>query len=331
VDKALWKYGLCAITGQISTTGIGGLATGGGFGLLTHRYGWMVDNILAAEIVLASGKIVMASTRENPDLFSTILVGARHLGVVTRFKFRAFNLPSSVISNGIYFWDITNDSNIVKKGLAALRKMSQITAFVVVATPPVFGGKTVLGIHLVTFGNLELAKTKLNFLKKEIGHSPLDEASLAERTWPEVNSAIDFLAPYPSYWYTKSFDMLDNENVISKVVDTFVAGKPGNIGYAFDYMSGAGLSNSSRAFGRNENYYMNVMFAFLPTDSKEAEGAIAEARKYFQTTSEKAKDVILPSSYSNFDERAISNAPESLKKLKETKANLDPNNFFESL
>ena len=69
VDHATHAFGLAVPSGIISTTGVAGLTLGGGMGYLTRRYGLTIDNLLAVEMVLADGRFVTASAKENSDLF----------------------------------------------------------------------------------------------------------------------------------------------------------------------------------------------------------------------------------------------------------------------
>lgn len=69
VDEEAEKYGLATVGGTVNHTGVGGLTLGGGYGYLSGRYGLTIDNLLSVDIVLASGEQVVASERENADLF----------------------------------------------------------------------------------------------------------------------------------------------------------------------------------------------------------------------------------------------------------------------
>src|ERR1700757_439759 len=51
----LGKAGVAAATGTEGTVGLVGATLGGGFGLLTRGFGMASDNLLAAEVVVASG------------------------------------------------------------------------------------------------------------------------------------------------------------------------------------------------------------------------------------------------------------------------------------
>jgi FAD/FMN-containing dehydrogenase len=88
VDHATHLFGLAVPSGIISTTGVAGLTLGGGLGYLTRRYGLTIDNLLAVEMVLADGRLVTVSAKENSDLFWAVRGGGGNFGVVTSFLFQ---------------------------------------------------------------------------------------------------------------------------------------------------------------------------------------------------------------------------------------------------
>ncbi|MDI4236247.1 FAD-binding oxidoreductase [Bradyrhizobium sp. 31Argb] len=87
-------YGLAVVAGSVSSVGIAGLTLGGGYGPLIGRFGLAIDNMLAAEIVLADGRIVHADTETNADLFWALCGGGGNFGVVTAMRHRVHELPS---------------------------------------------------------------------------------------------------------------------------------------------------------------------------------------------------------------------------------------------
>jgi len=61
-DAEVQKHGLATPVGINSTTGIAGLTLGGGFGWLTRKYGFTIDNLLSAEVVTVDGKKLKAGS-----------------------------------------------------------------------------------------------------------------------------------------------------------------------------------------------------------------------------------------------------------------------------
>jgi FAD/FMN-containing dehydrogenase len=79
-----------------ATVGIGGQALGGGLGLLGRSRGLTSDQVVAAEVVLADGRVVECDEQRHEDLFWALRgAGALGLGVVTRLTLRTLPEPAA--------------------------------------------------------------------------------------------------------------------------------------------------------------------------------------------------------------------------------------------
>ncbi|MFU8773492.1 MAG: FAD-binding oxidoreductase [Anaerolineales bacterium] len=102
LDRATEPYGLATTGGRVSTTGVGGYTLGGGDGWLARKMGLACDNLLAVELVTASGELVNASENENPDLFWALHGGGGNFGIATSFTFRLHEMPT--VTAALLFW-----------------------------------------------------------------------------------------------------------------------------------------------------------------------------------------------------------------------------------
>ncbi len=135
--KATAEHGLTTGFGDAGSVGLGGLTLGGGVGYLVRKYGMTIDNLLAAEIVTADGKILQVNADENPDLFWAIRGGGGNFGVVTRFKFKLQPVNNGV--GGMLILPATPETitSFVKLADQAPEELSTI-ANVMVAPPMPF-------------------------------------------------------------------------------------------------------------------------------------------------------------------------------------------------
>lgn len=90
VFTTLEPLGVMITGGRSSTVGVGGLTLGGGISYFSAEHGLVCDNVLEFEVVLADSRIVTASGTSNADLFAVLKGGGSNFGIVTNFKFPAF-------------------------------------------------------------------------------------------------------------------------------------------------------------------------------------------------------------------------------------------------
>ncbi|MCI0614430.1 FAD-dependent oxidoreductase, partial [bacterium] len=81
-DAATQLHALATPVGINSTTGIAGLTLGGGFGWLTRKYAFTIDNLISADVITADGNKRQVNEKDNADLFWAIRGGGGNFGVV---------------------------------------------------------------------------------------------------------------------------------------------------------------------------------------------------------------------------------------------------------
>jgi FAD/FMN-containing dehydrogenase len=103
VYDALAAHDLTIAAGCGPTVGIAGLVLGGGLGILGRRHGLTCDQLLAARVVLADGRVVDCDQHHEPELFWALRgAGGGNFGVVTSLAFRT--LPAGAATSFHLRW-----------------------------------------------------------------------------------------------------------------------------------------------------------------------------------------------------------------------------------
>ena len=135
-DREAQAFGLATPVGINSTTGIAGLTLGGGFGWISRRYGLTVDNLIAADVVTADGKLLRASATESPGLFWAIRGGGGNFGVVTSFEYRLHPVGPEVMAGLIIFPQDNARTLLRQYRKITARAPRELTAWVVLRKAP---------------------------------------------------------------------------------------------------------------------------------------------------------------------------------------------------
>jgi FAD/FMN-containing dehydrogenase len=211
VDHAAWAFGLATPGGVLSTTGVAGLGLGGGFGYLTRRFGLVVDNFRAMDVVTADGRLVHASDDENEDLFWALRGGGGNFGVVTRFELQLHDVPA--MYGGPIFYPAAAAEQVLRfyrDFIAdAPREMSAFFAFHE-APPAPFVPEPLVGhkacaIVAAWTGPTDQAEAAVKPIR-EAGPVALDLAGPIP--YPALNSMFDALLPHGLHHYWKA-DFVD--------------------------------------------------------------------------------------------------------------------------
>jgi FAD/FMN-containing dehydrogenase len=67
---------------------------GGGHSLLQGQFGYALDNLVSARVVLADGSLVEASASKNSDLFWALRGAGHNFGIVTSYVVNAYDIKT---------------------------------------------------------------------------------------------------------------------------------------------------------------------------------------------------------------------------------------------
>ncbi len=336
IDRATEPFGLAVPMGVVSGTGIAGLTLGGGVGWLTRRYGLTIDNLVSAEVVLATGERVRASEVERPDLFWGLRGGGGNFGVVTEFVFRAFPLGPEVFA-GTLIYERPRWADTLRAFVAwTADAPDDVTTLVTFMVPPADWelGDRVLMFLGFTWAGADRREGEAVIDRLQAACAP-DTAVLDPVRWVAFQSAFDSAMPkgVRAYWRNASFERLD-DTTIGTLVEH--CAELTSVGTAADlhHMGGAygRVPDDATPFpNRAAQFWLNI-YGFWPDAADDAANTA-----WVKRFSDGMRPHAMAGQYVNFlgheDDDARQKAlaaygPAKLERLIAVKRRYDPENLF---
>ena len=207
VDHATHVFSLAVPSGIISTTGVGGLTLGGGLGYLTRKYGLAIDNLIAADVVLADGRLVTANESRNADLLWALRGGGGNFGVVTSFVFKTHPIHTDYA--GPMLWELDQAPEVMQWYREFIKEAPDdiygFFAFLIVPPGPPFPehlhNKHMCGVVWCYTGPLEQAEETFKPIRRQF---PPALDFVGPIPHPALQSMFDALYPPGMQWYWKA-------------------------------------------------------------------------------------------------------------------------------
>jgi FAD/FMN-containing dehydrogenase len=198
-------HGLATTGGVVSTTGIAGLTLGGGEGWLMGKYGLTIDNLLAVEVVTATGEVVTASREENQDLFWALRGGGGNFGIATSFEYQAH--PVSTVHGG----PVVHPARRAREALGFYRELTQtapdeLTVYFSLFADPAAPGEKLAAMIACHCGDPATAEADLKPLRQ---FGPPAADLIQPMPYPVINTLNDAGYPKGAFNYWKSAFLTD--------------------------------------------------------------------------------------------------------------------------
>lgn len=337
IDRETQLHGLVTPGGYVSETGLAGFTLGGGFGYLTRRFGWTVDNLLEIEIVTADGQVRWASREENEDLFWAIRGAGHNLGVVTAFTYRLHDV-GPMVYGGLIAWPFERADEV----LEAYREFTaqaprELTVFLLLRrappapfVPEEWHGELICAMAVSYSGDLDDTEEVLAPIRS-IGDPVFD--ILKEQPYTQLQSYLDATQPKGNHYYWKTeFAAELSDDLLSTMRDLAAENPIPGGQLVFAHIGGAlnEYDEDDGAVGNRDAQYVYMAAGMWPSADSEGEAHRAWVRKAW----EQFRPYSTGGNYINFqtadeDENRIrATYGENFERLVEVKKKYDPENLF---
>jgi len=328
LNRETQAHGLAVTGGVISTTGIAGLTLGGGLGWLMGKHGLALDNLVAADVVLASGEIVQASEKEHPDLFWALRGGGGNFGVVPWFEYRLH--PVGPMTSGLVAHPFDRARDVLRFYRDVTRSLpDELTLFSGLLHAPDGSGTKLAAIVVCHAGSLEDGAKAVAPVKR-FGSPVMDVIGPA--SYEATNTMLD--AGFPrgalNYWKATFLTGL-SDAAIDTMIEGFRECPSPMSGLVLEHFHGAvtRVGPTETAFPHRGKAH-NLVIAGEWLDPADSARNIAWVRRMFDAMQPHAARA----QYVNYlaadeaGDRAEAAYGPNLPRLRAIKKRYDPDNLF---
>lgn len=336
LDRETQLHGLAAVLGFISLTGVAGLTLGGGFGYLTRRWGWTADTVAGMDVVTADGRLVRASSDENPDLFWGLRGGGGNFGVVTDIDYHLYPVGPEIVG-GIVAWPACEAAGVLElyRTLAEEAPPELTLVAIMRPAPPApwipkeMHGKPIVALLACHSGTPEEGEKAVAPIKA-FG-SPVGDI-LVRRPYAQMQTLLDATQPKGRRYYWKSEYLPRIESALCEKVMEHAARIRSPYSAVILFQIGGALNRldaeHSPMGNRDARYVLNVAGSW--ETASEDEVNIHWAREAWSAM----KPFSTGGTYINFltqdegPERTEAALGTAVQRLAQIKATWDPENVF---
>jgi hypothetical protein len=360
VAQTLGAQGFALPHGTCPQVGVAGHSLGGGWGYTSRKWGWLVDHIVAIQLVDATGtvKTINAqSTGADADLWWAMRgAGSNNFGVVTHFTY-ALQAAPSVMTNYAHTYGSNADCAKVLLALQSLLSSSKI--------PNELGGELLMygensgsdgacSLSGMYFGNKSAYKTVMKTVNDAVSAQGV---TATKATATEFDNYLDALTNimgdlsqdqvYEPYYAQSivddgapSYTPQSATAIVNAVQAAVGAGGAGN-SISFDFNGAGSVTNANPTTGDMSFNHRNAMFfsqiysyAFPGFDKPQAQSSALSKINAITQAVRNAKPNGDWHAYQNYIDPNLQNFGtayygSNLDRLKSIKKTADPKTIFD--